>query len=330
MRIPTYLSYSSMSLFEKQPDEFYLKHLADHRPPRMPQEKPASIGSSFDAYAKSWLHERLFGVGADPKYSFEALFETQVEEHNRDWARGEGKYVFDCYEISGRLQALLDLLEKAKEPPRFEFDVKAEIRGVPFLGKPDCQFVTEHGVHVIQDFKVNGYCAKNTVSPNKGYMLCVDGYVDKKQSRSHNTAHKQFKPVDFCGLTIDSGYLEDCSTGWADQLSLYAWGLGEKIGDSKVVLAIDQIVCKPRPDTRPLLRVASFRARVRESYQQFLAKRLETCWEVINSGHIFRDYTREESDIRCEMLEKQAVALSGDGSDSDDWFAQVVRPKFRG
>jgi hypothetical protein len=71
-----------------------------------------SIGSSFDAYAKSWLHENLFGKGNDPRFEFQALFEAQVEPHNRDWALQNGQYVFEQYKQSGALSDLLGELRK--------------------------------------------------------------------------------------------------------------------------------------------------------------------------------------------------------------------------
>ncbi|KKL78173.1 hypothetical protein LCGC14_2027540, partial [marine sediment metagenome] len=78
MRTPTYLSYSSVSMFEKTPDEFFLKYLAENRPGRLPQTEPMSVGSSFDAYVKAALHTRLFGAGANAEYEFDALFTSQV------------------------------------------------------------------------------------------------------------------------------------------------------------------------------------------------------------------------------------------------------------
>ena len=45
MRIPKSLSYSSMSLWYKDQDEFYIRYLADHAAPRLPQEQPAAVGS---------------------------------------------------------------------------------------------------------------------------------------------------------------------------------------------------------------------------------------------------------------------------------------------
>jgi hypothetical protein len=330
MRIPTYLSYSSFSLFEKNEEEFYLKHLADTRPARLPQERPASVGSAFDAYAKSALHEALYGPGNDPKYEFPALFEAQVEKHNRDWALEEGRYIFECYKVAGAYDTLLGLLKLAIKPPRFEFEVRAEILGVPFLGKPDCQFILPGPVEVVHDFKVNGYCAKSGTSPVKGYMICNDGFqaANGKQNKSHGQAHKQFRPIDVHGYTIDEGCLEDCDTGWADQLSMYGWALGQPIGGN-TVLSIDQIVAKPVPEGRPLLRVSSYRARVRKSYQEHLANRLKKCWEVVQSGHIFRDMSREDSDARMSLLDGQAMATQG-GTPEDDFFNTAVRAKYRG
>lgn len=317
-------------MFEKNREEFFLKYLAETRAPRLPQERPASIGSSFDAYVKSSLHEALFGANYDPKYKFQALFEAQVEPQNRDWALEEGRYVFECYKASNMYDDILDLLHKSIEAPRFEFDIKGEVVGVPFLCKPDCRFVLEGPNHIVHDWKVNGYCGKSAKSPEKGYRLCRDGYASYKPSKSHNTAHKQFVPQDVSGLIIDTGYMEDCSTEWADQLSIYGWSLGENVGDQKVVLSVDQIVAKPLVVGRPLLRVASYRARVRESYQEHLAKRVSDCWEVINSGHIFRDLSKEDSQARQDMLESQSIGLQSDGTPLDNFFNECVRPKYRG
>ena len=341
MRTPTYFSHSAFSLWEKNPEEYYIKHLADTRAPRMPQERPASVGSCFDAYAKSALHEALFGKGADPAYSFEALFETQVEPHNRDWAGPEGKYVFECYQYSGLYDTLLESLKRAIEPPRFEFTVEKVIHGVPFLGKPDCRFVLPGPVHVVHDWKVNGFCSKSAVSPTKGFMLCCDGEplfkpnkktgeLEPAPNKTDKQPHKQFVAYDHHGFAIDAGYMEDLSTDWADQLSLYGWALDEKIGDQNVVLQIHQCVAKPIPDRRPSLRFAEFRCRVRDSYQKHLLKRLTTAWTAITSGHVIPTLSREDNDNRCRLLEKESVGLQTDGSTKDNFFAECVRPKYRG
>lgn len=327
------MSYSSFAQAEKDAEEHYLKYLADDRPPRLPQEHPASVGSSFDAYVKADLHAALFGAGSDPKYEFEALFETQVEPQNRDFARPAGLHCFEAYKHAGMYDELLNILKTAVEPPRFEFDVRCDLLGVPFLAKPDCAAKLPNDIDFTHDFKVNGYCSKSATSPNKGYMLCVDGYIcpKGKQSRSNNQPHKAFKPVEYGGLTIDQGYLEDSSESWADQLSLYGWSLGNPIGSPNSILSIHQIVAKPVAKGQPILRVASFRARVRKSYQEHLAKRFVAVWERIQSGHVFTNLTREENDARMKLLDEQAKAMSETTvSEHEDFFNQAVRPVYRG
>jgi hypothetical protein len=329
MRQPQRLSYSGFSLWETRPDEFYLKYLSDRRPPHIPQERPAAAGAAFDAYVKSALHSAIFGAGSDPKYQFPALFEAQVEPQNRDWALEEGEYVFNSYVLSGFYDKLLDLLKTSKEPPRFEFTVEAEINGVPFLGKPDARWVTPGGVPVIHDWKLNGFTSKYTTSPCRSYMRCRDGYVSAKPSKNHDTEHRAFLGYQHGDLTINTTYLEAANTAWADQLSLYGWALGEKIGDENVVLSIHQIVAKPA-DGRPQLRVAAYRARVQTSYQQELAARLERCWDAITSGHIFLTLSREDSDARCQVLDETAVGLQSDGSNREEYFNETTRDRYRG
>src|SRR5581483_6216669 len=145
MREIKYLSPTSISKYAEDPDEFYLNYLADNRPPRMAQTQPMSIGSAFDAYVKSFLHQSLFGVGNDPKFEFQTLFEAQVEACNRDWAMVHGKQAFDVYKKCGALYDLMLELQHSVGTPRFEIDmmgvvdahregVTKQLGGVTFLG----------------------------------------------------------------------------------------------------------------------------------------------------------------------------------------------------
>ena len=52
MKTPRSLSYSSMTLWEKNPEEFYLRYLAEHPAPRLPQEPPMAVGAAFDAWSR--------------------------------------------------------------------------------------------------------------------------------------------------------------------------------------------------------------------------------------------------------------------------------------
>ena len=63
MRTPEYYSPSSLSTWLNNPRDFYLKYLADERPPREAQTQPMAVGSSFDAYIKCYLASCLWGEG---------------------------------------------------------------------------------------------------------------------------------------------------------------------------------------------------------------------------------------------------------------------------
>ena len=276
MREVAYLSPTSIGIFYEDMDKFYLMYLATERVPRTPQTKPMSIGSSFDAYVKSYLHSALFGAGHDVKYSFEALFEAQVEAHNRDWAREHGKHVFDTYKRLGALVDLMLQLGKAIGKPRFEFEVRGVVdgrvegiestmHGVTLLGRPDCFFVNEEGAHVILDWKVNGYCSDHTTSPMKGYARLRE---DGKFPMPHKDA--VLTKVD--GMWINSGaHLENLHEDCAKQLSIYAWLCGEDIG-SNFINVVHQIVCKPGVPVQ--LRVAEHALRTSRNYQVELFKKI--------------------------------------------------------
>ena len=326
MRTPKYMSPTSLRIFESNPEEYYINYLADNRPPRMPQTQPMSVGSAFDAYVKSYLHERLFGVDNDPAFALDTLFEAQVEEHNRDWAYSAGAYAFDCYCQSGALANLMIELSLASMPPRFEFTVESNIShssfadDVPILGKPDLYFVTAAGSHVILDWKVNGFCAKRKISPKKGYVrLTPDGKI-------HKSAH----PMVIDGISVNIAYpLEEVDAGWAAQCCTYGWVLGEDIG-SKFIIGIDQLACGPNPKglaNEPTIRVASHRGRVSADFQVSLARRYATAWAAINSGHFFSHLSQNDSDARCLELDNfhKAFDTSEDASDNEKWFTESLR-----
>lgn len=349
MRIPRALSPSAFMLWEKDPQEYVLRYLVDNRPPRMPQPLPASVGSSFDAYVKAELYSALFGAGHNPDYEFEALFESQVEEHNRDESRQMGQHVFDNYVATGAYQDLLDLMQDAKEAPQFEFDSGRVIDGVPIFGIPDCRFVNRDSVHIILDWKVKGYCSKYGASPVKGFALCRDGLdweernLTKKQqekrdngekiagkhSQTHDKPHKLYLPMNFNGLTINSSFLETCAKDWATQLSIYGWLMGEDVGDENVVVCIDEIACKFMDGATPLIRIANHKSRISNEFQNNLFQGMKELWESINIGWIFQDMSKDDSEAVFEMLQIRAKGMQTDGSEEEDWYSQMGRPAYR-
>lgn len=296
MRMPKYLSPSSVKTFEKDIEDFAVKYLLKNRPKRPPQTQPMSVGSAFDAYVKSYLYHGLFGnYGEGDLYRLENIFQEQVEPHNRDWALEAGKLCFTEYQTRGALADLMTELQAAIGPPRFEFSLEETVEldqwFAPLLGKPDCYFTNAEGIRVVYDWKVNGFCSSRNTSPMKGYVCCRDAKGTRYQ-------HKDAVIAPYHGININVMlFLEDANKEWADQLSIYSWLLGEPVGSERVVFGIDQI-------TGPKCsRISSHRLRIQPVWQYRLMERVGQIWSIIQSGHIFRDMTREESDKKLEMLD---------------------------
>ena len=312
MRIPKYLSPSSLAKWHFNQEEFYLQYLADERPPRFPQTQPMSVGSSFDAYVKAYYNEAL-SIN-NPEYEFESLFESQVEEHNRDWARDAGKIAFEQYKHSGAAADLLSDLLKSEGTPRFEFTLQKEVGGVPILGKPDAWY-TVASTNVILDWKVNGYCGRTPTSPKKGYVRCRDGW-SPATSKTHNQMHKACTPMRVGGILVNiNEYFETINKDWAIQLGTYAWLMGAEVGES-FVCALDQLACAPGPR----IRVAEHRGMIGPEFQHNLLKQYQELWEIVNSDHIFRDLSYEESAERCLVLDNQYLAYQ----DNDDIMREIT------
>lgn len=326
MRIPKYLSPTSISLFHTDRTEFYLRYLADERPPRFPQTLPMAAGSAFDAFVKNYLVYALHGTVA-PEFEIEAIFEAQVEEQNRDWAFENGEHLFNQYKACGALADLMLELQQASSEPRFEFTVQQNvphegvIGGIPLLGKPDIFFETVSGLKVILDWKVNGYCATRPKSPAKGYMKVRDGFDLKeyKSSRNNGQAHKDCQPMMIGdGIQINvAHFLEDVDKSWADQTTIYLWILGEPVG-TKAVVGIDQLCGIPREDAKASIRVATHRCRVSEAYQVQLMERIGVVWEACISGNVF-EHDNEET---CAKLDNYHKAFEGD-TPQDEWFRKI-------
>jgi hypothetical protein len=323
-RKPTYLSPTSMALWRQNPDEFYMKYLAEKKPPKIPQNQAMSIGSSFDAYVKSYLYEKIFGKGNNPKFDLRALFEAQVEPHNRDWAWKNGEICFKAYESSGSLSDLVTELEGSIGDPRFETEVfgtvngyregvTLQIGGVPFLGKPDVYFINKKGARVILDWKVNGYCSKWGSSPVPGYIKC-------REYNKIPDCHKDAIPAIFKGIVINlAHFLEDVNGEWADQLSVYSWLCGEDIG-SDFIAAIDQLCWR-----NGNCRVAQHRARIHSDYQFKIFANAQKLWDIIQSNWIFRELSESESAERCRLLELRVNELLQPQTDEDKLFNDLTR-----
>lgn len=331
MRTPLYLSPSAINKWCESPETYYLHYLSDNSPPREIQTQPMSIGSSFDAFVKSYLHENVFGKNHTDsnRFGIDAIFEAQVEPHHRDWALGHGRYIFNEYRDSGALADLLLELQRAQTAPRFEFDVSGVVKGyrdphakiigdVVLLGKPDMWYTNHRSTKIIIDWKVNGYCSKSATSP-------APGYVRLRQAGSlMGKAHKDAVIQDVGGVLINTAAgLEAKKPDWARQLGIYAWLCGEEVG-SEFIVGIEQVVCKPIPGGPcPQLRFAEHRNRISPDFQHQCYDLACKIWDIVHSDWIFRHMTREESIERCKLLDEQAEALFG--PDADPTFTEMTR-----
>jgi hypothetical protein len=319
MRMPKYISPTSLKSFYDKRDEYYINYLSAANPPRQPQTVPMAVGSSFDAYAKSFLVKRLLGV-CPPEFEFETIFEAQVQPHVRDAALIDGKTVFDAYTRQGALADLLLDLEGCAGKPRFETTIEGYVTSVaqaigdiPFLGKPDIYFITKRGAQVIFDWKVNGFYANQGHSPKPGYVRI------RTNDKHNGDSHKQAICMVHNGFMISVTHpLNTVEADWAAQLTIYAWLLGEAIG-SQFIVAIDQIACDKNKGT---FRVAQHRSCVTPEFQQELFLKAHKMWYGIQSGHIFDEMSREESDARCQTLELMAKQMA---EPDPDWSLMMDR-----
>lgn len=333
MRQLQYLSPTSLTIYTEDKIRFYLLYLADKKCSRDAQTEPMAIGSAFDAYVKNYLHEKLFGMGNDPRFDLRTLFEAQVEPQNRDKAWVAGEHVFTEYKKSGALTDMMVELSSSVTTPRFEFDLmgvvdhqregsEIQLGAVPFLGKPDLFYTNPAGARVMHDWKVNGFYSKTGASP-------LSGYVRLREIGKPYSAHKNAFPMRWKGLTVNKAQtLDMVKRDWAQQLAIYMWLCGEPVGTEDCVASIDQIVCRPGSAVYPNLRFADHRCMISKTFQLEVYQRAQEAWECITSGHYFREMSKEDSQQRCKQLDnfQQDVMERPTETTAEEWHQQVTRP----
>lgn len=353
MRVPRYISPSALTLFYKDRNEYYIRYLADVKPPNFPQTLPMAAGSAFDAYIKSYLYRSLtghFGPLIDfaipeedgtitkhtaPAYTSDLLFSQQVEAHIRTEAKPLGIRAFGQYLKSGAPALLLMDMHKSITPPRFEFTVEKQVvcektkAGVNFLGKPDLQFKVVNEREIIHDFKLNGYCGNYMTSPKPGYIRCLDGWSDGEMdhTRSHGTSHKDCHLQEVHGVIINvATYLENIDRDWANQLAIYSWLMGAEVG-SDFIVGIEQL-CGMPVGGEMFMRVATHRCRISETYQHELFGRAAYMWRIINGPPegIFEDQGmgRKESKEQCTKLDTFHEAFKNE-TEEDKFISSIIR-----
>lgn len=291
MRMPKYISPSSLAVFESNPLEYYQIYLSDTPKPRMAQTEPMSVGSAADAFIKNYLVKNLYDR-VPAQFDLKTLFEKQVEEQHRDFAWKAGQNILNVYQQSGLLEKLLKELQRSIIEPKFEIDVYRDVAGVPIHGKPDLFYMSREGVHVIYDWKVNGYCGK--AAPKKGWIT-----IYPFQPIANNVLLEMYR-----GVMINNGqFMEDVDRVWATQLSFYAWMCGEEPGNP-FVAGIEQFACDSKAKGGVEIQVVSHRSLISAEFQYSVRDRLARMWNGITTGHIFLDLSKDENDAKLEQMEE--------------------------
>lgn len=284
-----YLSPTSISLFLSDPELFYMRYMSSIPLPYTKQTEAMALGSAFDARIKGFLNREFLGTD-----NTKELFESQVDASMQKTVLDKSHEIFRFYVDCGALSNLLIELRRAV-PGTIKMESKLE--GAIFDSKfgqviihcrPDLHYMTSSGVLVVLDWKVNGVLGNGNTSPKPGYIWssnkgrhsdCVVGTVDGVE-------------VNTLPIHVD----------WSDQLTMYSWIVGKKIGAVGIV-GIDQIVGSK-------LRVASFRHLVDIKREVELVEIVRGIWERCNSGHFFPELSLAASENKCSALEK--LASSGD------------------
>ena len=289
-----YVSPTSLALFFADKEEFYLKYVCEHRPPRIPQTEPMAAGSAFDAYVKKYFTGKEY-------------FDDQVEEQNRDFGHRIGARLFEQYKEAGGLSRL-ETMMKGATSVRFESTVEGTVTSgdsaVNILGKPDLYFTNNQGARVIVDWKVNSITRKT--SPKKGHL-----------------DHKNCLPLQHCGIMVNANEtLDSIYKPWATQLAMYAWVLGEKVGDDFIV-QIDQLV--GNLDTNGAygtvkIRLAHFSSLINPDFQHQIYTQATLVYDALVNGmdDLLPNYVREE-------LDQRYLAYKDEDPKFNKWFTDLTR-----
>lgn len=307
LRKPQAVSYTALKMFEESPEEFYIRYLAEVKTPRPPQQPYMAVGSAFDALIKNRIHIDVYGFEATKgtDYELPRIMEAQVEEDFRNIVVPLAEDLFEQYVESGAYASLLADILPATELG-MEFTVTKVVGGVPLMGKPDLRFVTECGLHLITDFKVNGSMSKTGASPQVGYRICHD-----YGSRTHGQSHKRFVGKRVGGILVSEIPMNVTTSYWAEQLAMYAWLCGEEVGSQKFVIRIEQIACRPvKGRDYPRAKFAQHVAHVSEEAQHALLVRLQACWLACQTGHVFQELTLEDNNARLRAVGSRPIDFS--------------------
>lgn len=256
LKVPEYLSPSSLKEFENCEMKFYLRRMARLEYLADVQGKPAAVGSAFDCMVIAAIAQAQGNI--EPEYQLGNLLKASVTEHVAEVVP-YAKRLFESYVRMGAFKKLMDegIAELHTMTRRTISDGNKE---VPVLGKPDLK---THSGRVI-DIKVNGAMSKSGQSPKPGYESYVSNMGDF------------VGPHDRCGE-----YLEFIDEDWATQLSIYTWLDSGMLPFRDIDVGIEQVAI--RGDKFVFARI---RTKVSKNFQVNLWGRLHRSWDKVKAGEI--------------------------------------------
>jgi hypothetical protein len=299
MKLPKYLSPSSLKTAMKQPYTFYLTRLVDDPIAREPQSLPGAMGSAFDVFVKLMLvvkgrvdlkpyqlQTRLIDSCYDPTMRAEyaemdlptMFYKMSVEEQHRKAVKDDASALMVNYCKSS---LFLDLAFHDIEIHRY-FSVLGDNNIiVPIFMKGDASvtvMTTKDNYEVVPlDWKVTGYGSKTGASPTAGYkrIWSIENGLEGP--------HPDYTPDRSMALVDES---------WADQLCVYGWGMGRPIGLPFRAI-IHQLVFRPSG-----WRIAEFDSWVTTETQLRLRDKFTVLWSDLQSGRFHSRVAAFGSD-RC-------------------------------
>ena len=314
-----YISPSQANLFYSDRAEYFLKYLAEHKPPPFKQTAPMAVGGSFDSHLTRALAVRYFGAN-DPRcqteYNLENMLDGAIQNESLDRVAitRVGLELFKRYLATGaynRLCLELDAADSITMQDTLYYDAGD---GLTLMGKPDIAFV-RGGVQHVYDAKVNGFYSQ--ASPLKNHVWKGVGPVGGESVHKAAVLGKHS-----CGTIVDiSGYFDG---KYRRQTCTYAWSLLAATEFEPIIVGIEQVACRPASSRWKDATVdgvavsnVSTRSLVSVEIQKAVMAEYKHMWECITTGWVFDDLSRSESDAECSRLESLAKGL---GTNIDEAF----------
>lgn len=276
---PKYISPSSYGELETCEYKFYLKRMAGHPYPIIPQTKAMATGIVFDCLAKAKL-AKLIGQADNEAEFRDELLEGAIDDDIVGEVYKYSEELYDQYHRNGFIQHLVK-----EGVTRVELDKRVTIdhegRTVNIRGIPDALYDdgTPH------DWKVNGAFSKHGQSPKPGFKeKCKDGIFDGP--------HKRYGEP-----------FEVLAPDWARQLTIYNWVFNHPYPFVELIASIDQVAISKAGKVS----FVRHRGHITIEYQQKLLDSLFDYWERLLTGDIKHPTPGQDKCFKfnkcCEMAE---------------------------